>query len=239
MTLRIAMWSGPRNISTAMMRSFASRADTAVTDEPFYGAFLKATGEPHPGAADVIASMDCDWQSITRAMCGPIPNGKSIWYQKHMPHHMVGPVDISAFPDHAHVFLIRDPALVVASYEAKNDLREPQLLGFAQLAAYHRRISDQLGRPAPVVDSNAILADPAGQLTALCAALGIAWDPATLSWPAGPHPADGVWAPHWYEAVWNSTGFGKPTPFRPLSPAAQRIADACQADYAYLRGFAA
>jgi hypothetical protein len=231
---RIAMWSGPRNISTAMMRSFSSRADAAVTDEPFYGAFLKTTGEPHPGAADVIAAMDCDWQSVAATMNGPAPGSKSVWYQKHMPHHMVGPVDLTAFHDHAHAFLIRDPALVVASYEAKNDLREARFLGFAQLADYHRRISDQLGRPAPVLDSDAILADPPGQLSALCAAIGIDWDPAMLRWEKGPHPADGVWAPHWYEAVWNSTGFGPPTATRPLSPQGQRIADTCQADYAYL-----
>jgi hypothetical protein len=237
-TTKIAMWSGPRNISTAMMRSFSARADCAVTDEPFYGAFLKATGEPHPGAADVIAAMDCDWQSVAATMRGPVPDRKSIWYQKHMPHHMVGPVDVLDFPDHAHAFLIRDPDLVVASYEAKNDLRAPEYLGFAQQVEYHKRISDKLGCAAPVYDSDAILADPATQLSALCTALGIAWDPAMLSWPAGPHPADGPWGQHWYNAVWNSTGFGPPTAPRPLSAEAQRIADACRADYAYLLGFA-
>jgi hypothetical protein len=235
MTVRIAMWSGPRNISTAMMRSFSSRADCAVTDEPFYGAFLKTTGEPHPAAVETMAAMDCDWQSVAATMRGAIPDGKGIWYQKHMPHHMVGDVDILDFPDHAHAFLIRDPNLVVASYEAKNDLREPQFLGFAQLVDYHARISNRLGRAAPVVDSNAILADPEGQLSALCAALGIAWDPAMLHWPAGPHPADGAWAPHWYNAVWKSTGFGPPTPLRPLEGEARRIADACRADYETLR----
>jgi hypothetical protein len=228
------MWSGPRNISTAMMRSFSSRADTAVVDEPFYGAFLKATGETHPGADDVIADMDCDWQSVTRAMCGSVPDGRSVWYQKHMPHHMVGPVDIMDFPDHVHVFLIRDPALVVASYEAKNDLREAKFLGFEQQVDYHKRISDRLGRAAPVIDSNAILADPAGRLSALCDAIGIDWDPAMLRWEAGPHAADGIWARHWYEAVWNSTGFGQPTPYRALSKEAARIVEACRPHYEVL-----
>jgi hypothetical protein len=234
-TVRIAMWSGPRNISTALMRSFSSRADCAVTDEPFYGAFLKTTGEPHPAAEETMATMDCEWQSVAATMRGAISDGKSIWYQKHMPHHMVGDIDILDFPDHAHAFLIRDPDLVVASYEAKNDLREPQFLGFAQLVDYHKRISDRLGSAAPVVDSNAILANPEGQLSALCAGLGINWDPAMLHWPAGPHPADGAWAPHWYNAVWNSTGFGPPTPMRPLNGEARRIADACRADYEALR----
>ena len=235
--VKIAMWSGPRNISTAMMYSFASRADAAVIDEPFYGAFLKSTGEPHPGADEVIADMDCDWQSVAATMRGAIPENKSIWYQKHMPHHMVGGVDIMDFPDHAHAFLIRDPDLVVASYATKNDLREPQFLGYGRQVDYHKHISDGLGRAAPVVDSNAILANPEGQLTALCHAIGISWDPAMMNWKNGGHVADGIWAKHWYNAVWNSTGFGAPTPFTELSDEARRISDACRADYEYLYAY--
>lgn len=232
------MWSGPRNISTAMMRSFSSRTDCAVTDEPFYGAFLKDSGEQHPGAEEVVADMDCDWYSVASAMNGPVPDDKPVWYQKHMPHHMIGPVDLTAFADHIHAFLIRDPELVIASYEAKNDLREPQFLGFAQQVDYHKRISDKIGKAPPVVDSNAILANPEGQLSALCAAVGIAWDPAMLHWQAGPHEADGIWGKHWYNAVRNSSGFGDPTPKSTLSAEAQRIADACRDDYDYLCGFA-
>ena len=235
--LRIAMWSGPRNISTAMMRSFSSRADTSVTDEPFYGAFLRATGEPQPMAAEVIADMDCDWQSVADTVRGPAPDDKAIWYQKHMPHHMVGSVDILDFPDHAHAFLIRDPDLVVASYAAKNDLREPALLGFAKLVEYHERISELRGCAAPVVDSNDILANPAGVLSALCAALGIVWDDAMLRWPAGRHPADGIWGRHWYNVVEKSSGFGAPTSFAPLSDEARQIAGACRADYERLAAF--
>jgi Sulfotransferase domain len=231
------MWSGPRNISTAMMRSFSSRGDCAVSDEPFYGAFLKATGEPHPLAAETMADMDCDWQSVAQAMRGPVPEGKAIWYQKHMPHHMVGPVDILDFPDHAHAFLIRAPELVVASYAAKNELRAAHLLGFAQLVDYHKRISDRLGASAPVVDSNDILADPARVLEKLCSALGIAWNPAMLGWAPGAHTADGIWGKHWYNAVERSSGFGPPTPPVDQEGAARRIADQCQADYAYLRSF--
>jgi hypothetical protein len=232
MTIRIAMWSGPRNISTAMMRSFSSRADCAVTDEPFYGAFLKTSGEPQPMADEVIADMDCDWQSVAATMRGPVPGGRAVWYQKHMPHHMVGPVDILDFPGHAHAFLIRAPELVVASYAAKNDLRAAHLLGFAKLVDYHSRISDKLGKCAPVIDSNDIVSDPAGMLRALCAALGIAWDPAMLGWQAGRHPDDGIWASHWYGAVENSTGFGPPSSKMPLlNDEARRIADECQDDY--------
>jgi hypothetical protein len=232
MTVRIAMWSGPRNISTAMMRSFSSRADCAVTDEPFYGAFLKTSGELQPMADEVIADMDCDWQSIASAMRGPVPGGRAVWYQKHMPHHMVGPVDILDFPYHAHAFLIRAPELVVASYAAKNDLRAAHLLGFAKLVDYHSRISDRLGTCAPVIDSSDILNDPAGMLAALCTALGIAWDEAMLGWQAGRHPDDGIWGSHWYGAVEASTGFAPPPVARPtLSDAARRIVDECQDDY--------
>jgi hypothetical protein len=237
MTKRIAMWSGPRNISTAMMRSFSSRSDCAVTDEPFYGAFLKHSGEPQPMAAEVIADMDVDWQSIAAKLRGAAPDTKAVWYQKHMPHHMVGSVDILDFPDHAHVFLVRQPELVVASYAAKNELRAAHLLGFAQMANYHRRLSAHRGVAAPVIDSNDILASPAVMLQALCAALDIPWDPAMLRWSKGAHLADGIWGRHWYHAVENSSGFGPPTPASVLSPEAQRVVDQCQADYAYLAQF--
>ncbi|MEM8827079.1 MAG: HAD family hydrolase, partial [Pseudomonadota bacterium] len=129
MTIRIAMWSGPRNISTAMMRSFGARPDTSVSDEPFYGAFLKASGEAQPLAAETMAAMDCDFASVRDALCGPAPGSLPVWYQKHMPHHMIGDIGIEDFPDHRHAFLIRAPERVVASYAAKNDLRAPELLG--------------------------------------------------------------------------------------------------------------
>lgn len=215
-----------------MMRSFGSRADCAVSDEPFYGAFLKTSGEPQPMADEVIADMDCDWHSVAQAMNGPAPAAKPLWYQKHMPHHMVGPIDILDFPNHRHAFLIRDPDLVVASYEAKNELREPGLLGFAKLVDYHSRVSDQMGSCAPVVDSQDILTDPAGRLGALCTALNIAWDPAMLSWTPGRHADDGIWARHWYGAVEASSGFAPPKSTKTvLSDDARRIADACRADY--------
>jgi Sulfotransferase domain len=135
LTVRIAMWSGPRNISTAMMRSFSSRADCAVSDEPFYGAYLKTSGQRQPMADEVIAAMDCDWASVAEAMRGPAPGGKPVWYQKHMPHHMVGPVDIADFPNHAHAFLTRDPLLVVASYADKRVDVTPGDLGFRKRRA--------------------------------------------------------------------------------------------------------
>lgn len=225
------MWSGPRNISTAMMRSFSSRADCAVTDEPFYGAYLKLTGEPHAMADAIIADMDCDWLSVAAAMRGAIPGGKSVWYQKHMSHHMDGPVSIDDFPEHVHVFLVRDPDLMVASYRQKNELKNADQLGFARLVEYHDRVSDRLGRAAPVVDSNRLLVDPEKGLRALCSAIGINWDPAMLGWAQGPHPSDGIWATHWYNAVWNSSHFGPPTRPSELDARGQAIADQCRAHY--------
>jgi hypothetical protein len=236
MSVRIAMWSGPRNISTAMMRSFGARADCAVNDEPFYGAFLKESGEGHPMSAETIAEMDCDWHSVLAAQSGDVPGGKPIWYQKHMPHHMVGPVDLTHMPHHRHAFLIRAPERVVASYKAKKELRQPELLGFAQLRAFYTRACELSDTPPPVVDSDQILRDPAKALSALCSALGIAWDEAMLSWETGPHTSDGIWGAHWYDKVNASTGFGPaPGPLPKLEGDYAKIAAACRGDYEYLK----
>ena len=236
MTARIAMWSGPRNISTAMMRSFSSRPDCAVSDEPFYGAFLKTTGEPHPLAAETIAATDCDWHSVLASISGDAPGGAPLWYQKHMPHHMVGPVSIADMSGHRHAFLIRAPERVVASYRAKNELRRPEHLGFASLRRYFEFEADRTGMAPPVVDCDDILADPAGILSRLCASLGIAWNEAMLHWLPGPHPEDGVWGAHWYDKVNASTGFARPPGPPPLLEGEYaRTAEACRADYEALR----
>ena len=232
MTIRIAMWSGPRNISTAMMRSFGSRADCAVSDEPFYGAFLKATGEPHPLARETIESMECDWHTVLQQQSGDAPGGQPVWYQKHMPHHMVGPVSIAAFGDHLHAFLIRAPERVVASYRKKNELRRAEMLGFAQMRSYFDFECERSGTVPPVVDSDDILADPEGVLIRLCEALGIDWDPAMLAWEEGPHPEDGVWGTHWYDRVNASTGFGAPPGDLPeLEGEYLQVAEECRDDY--------
>ena len=235
MTLRIAMWSGPRNLSTAMMRSFGARADTVVSDEPFYGAYLRHTGDDQAMKEQVIASMDCDWASVARAQNGPPPEARPIWYQKQMAHHMEGPVGIADLTSHVHAFLIRDPRRVVASYAAKRVQVRPEHLGVARQRAYFDREAERLGHAPPVVDSADILADPAGTLAALCAALGSGFDPAMLHWPAGRRASDGVWAAHWYGAVEASTGFGTAETALPvLDAAAGAVADACAPHYAYL-----
>ena len=232
MTIRIAMWSGPRNLSTAMMRSFDSRADTEVTDEPFYGAYLKATGDPQAMADQVIAAMDTDWASVAQTMTGSGPTGAPIWYQKHMAHHMVWPVALDDLSGLTHAFLIRDPARVVASYAAKRVAVRPDHLGVARQVEYFEREADRLGQAPPVVDSADILRDPPGVLSRLCTALGIDWDPAMLRWRPGIRETDGIWASHWYDAVAASTGFAPPEDREVvLDNEAQRVADACRPFY--------
>jgi hypothetical protein len=230
MTFRIAMWSGPRNLSTAMMRSFGARADCHVSDEPFYGAYLKHTGDDHPMAAEVIADMDCDWHSVTAALSGPCD--RPVWYQKHMVHHMVGPVEMGDMAGFRHAFLIRAPERVIASYAQKREVVTAEGLGFAKQRQWFEAEADRLGHAPPVVDSADVLADPEGTLSRLCAALGISWDDAMLRWPAGPRDTDGVWAPHWYGRVLASTGFeGREGPQPVLDGEAARVRDDCRPHY--------
>lgn len=232
MTIRIAMWSGPRNISTAMMRSFGGRSDCAVSDEPFYGAFLKTTGQRQPMADEVITSMDCDWQSVAENMRGPIPGGKPVWYQKHMPHHMVADVSIADFPDHRHAFLIRDPERVVASYAAKRVEVTADDLGYARQLEFADRAAQITGSAPIVLDSADILRDPETHLRALCAGLDIPWDPGMLGWASGNRETDGIWASHWYGRVIETTGFGQAESAKPaLGDREQAIADQCRDAY--------
>ena len=209
-TARIAMWSGPRTISTALMRSFENRPDTAVIDEPLYAYYLAHTDVDHPGRDEIIASMPADWRAVLTGLTrGPLPDGASVYYQKHMTHHLLPEIDRAAFSGLTHAFLIRDPRRLLASYARVRS--EPVLadLGIEQQAEIFRAFG------GPVIDSADILRDPRAALPALCDALGIGFNPAMLSWPAGPRPSDGVWAPYWYENVWRSTGFG---PYREAGP---------------------
>ncbi|HEX6071673.1 MAG TPA: HAD family hydrolase [Sphingomicrobium sp.] len=238
MTLRIAMWSGPRNLSTAMMRSFDSRSDTFVADEPFYGCFLKATGADHPMREEVLAAMDCDWDRVMASLRRPTPDGSPVWYQKHMWHHMAGPVGYGDFDGFTHAFLIRAPERMIGSYLRKRETAAFEDFGLERQAEFFEREADRLGHAPPVIDGGDVLANPVGVLSSLCEQLGIAWEPAMLFWNPGPRATDGPWAPHWYGAVEASTGFGPPdTELVNLPDDAQRLADRCQPYYARLAEF--
>ncbi len=209
--VRIAMWSGPRNLSTAMMRAFENRPDTAVIDEPFYAAYLARTGIDHPMRVEVLAACETDPNHVAQALTGPVPGGAAIFYQKHMTHHMLDGFDRGWMDQCRHAFLIRAPERVLASYAARRAEVELADIGFVRQAELFDQVSSRDGRAPPVIDAEDALADPARTLTALCAALDIAFDPAMLAWPAGPRATDGVWAPAWYQAVERSTGFGRPS----------------------------
>ena len=232
--LRIAMWSGPRNISTAMMRSFGNRQDCAVSDEPFYAAYLVATGRDHPMRDEVIASQPNDWRAVVADLTGPAPKGKPIWYQKHMTHHMVAGFGREWIDGFANAFLIRAPEAVIASYAQKWDEFSLEEIGLPAQVDLFERAADRLGEAPPVIDGNDVLADPRRTLSALCQALGAPFDEAMLSWPAGRRPDDGVWAPVWYAAVERSTGFDPPQPetrFEDLPDRLKPIAEAARPYY--------
>jgi hypothetical protein len=238
--VRIAMWSGPRNISTAMMRSFGNRPDTAVIDEPFYAAYLAATGIQHPLREESLASQPTDWREVVEIVLGPVPGNRSIFYQKHMTHHMMPEFDRDWIARCRNAFLIRAPEDVLASYTQKRSDVALEDIGFAQQREIFEREADRLGRAPPVIDGADVLADPRGVLSVLCAALEIPFTGNMLHWPAGRRATDGVWAPAWYDAVERSTGFALPRPpvfFESLRNDLKAIAAAARPHYERLVQF--
>jgi hypothetical protein len=215
---RIAMWSGPRNLSTAMMRSFGARSDTQCIDEPFYAAYLALTGANHPMRAEILAAHLTDPDAVARDLAAG-STAAPVFYQKHMTHHMVAGIPRQWMASVRNAFLIRHPARVLASYARKMEAVSLDAIGFTQQAALFEYVVGELGQTAIVVDSDDILRDAARVLPELCARLAIPYDDAMLSWAPGPRPEDGAWAPHWYDAVWRSTGFGDPPAALPTLPA--------------------
>lgn len=230
--LRIGMWSGPRTISTAMMRAWENRPDCAVSDEPLYAAYLAMTGLDHPGRDDVIAAGETDWRRVADALLGPVPGGQPLWYQKHMAHHLLPGMEHDWIHGLHNILLIRDPDQVVASYLRSRATVAPEDIGLLQQAALFEELA-AAGRAPTVVDSGDFLAAPEAHLRALCDELGIAFTERMLAWPAGPRESDGVWAPHWYSTVWRSTGFEPPEarPAPVLDAPARAVADACRPAY--------
>jgi hypothetical protein len=234
----IAMWSGPRNISTAMMYSFGNRPDCFAWDEPFYAFALKNHGNDHPMRDEIIAANESDWDKLVARCLSPPPGGKRVFYQKHMTHHMLKGFNRSWILNLINAFLIRRPECVLASYARKWADVSLRNIGFVEQAEIFDMVCDHLGQAPAVIDADDVLADPRRVLALLCDACAIPFDDHMLAWPSGPKSFDGVWAPHWYNAVWGSTGFARPEE-RPceLSAPLARIADAARPYYDRLRRY--
>lgn len=211
-TVRIAMWSGPRNISTAMLRSWGNRPDTFVCDEPLYAHYLAQTGLDHPGYDDVIAHHEPDWRKAVEHLTGPVPEGKPIFYQKHMSHHLLPDIERSWLSKLTHCFLIRDPREMLTSL--LKHLPNPTLqdTGLPQQVEIVRFVQRHIGKTPPIIDARDVLEDPRQMLQLLCEAVGVEFIEAMLSWPPGRRDTDGIWAKHWYDAVEKSTGFQRYSP---------------------------
>lgn len=204
---RIAMWSGPRNISTAMMRAWGNRLDTFVCDEPLYAHYLFVTRKPHPGMEEVIAAGETDWRRVTEWLTGDVPLGRTIFFQKHMAHHLLASIERDWIGSLQNVLLIREPKEMLTSLVKTTPDAGLEDTGLAQQWELYEWLRERTGRTPLVLDARDVLENPRGMLSRLCAELGIAFTDAMLTWPAGPRATDGVWAKYWYHEVEKSTGF--------------------------------
>ena len=200
------MWSGPRSISTALMRSFENRPDTFITDEPFYAHYLHKTGIDHPFREEVMADGNTDWNSAPDEITGPIPKGKDIWYQKHMAQHNLPGCEMKWVEKLTHCILIRHPREVMLSYLIKYEITSIYQLGYPQQIELFKMLTD-LGAPPLILDAGDVLKNPDAALKLFCRKLGIPFYDEMLSWPAGKRKSDGIWGRHWYGSVEASTGF--------------------------------
>ena len=237
--LRLAMWSGPRNISTAMMRSWGNRADTIVIDEPFYAFYLTRTKKDHPMADEVMSEGERDWRNVVAGLTREgLPNGARVFYQKQMTHHLLPEIEREWLLSLTNCFLIRDPAEVMASYLKKNDDPSLEDLGFIRQAEIFDWVREHSPAVPPVVDAGDVLQSPERILRFLCQAVGVEFDPAMLKWPPGLRNTDGVWAKHWYGEVARSTSF---QPYKPkvvqVSKHLSKIHEQCRECYEHLRQF--
>ena len=230
MTVRVAVWSGPRNISTALMRSWENRPDTVVVDEPLYAAYLARTGLDHPGRDAVLAAQPTDLAEAVATLHRPV--AAEVHYAKHMSHHLLPGDDLAWTHAFRNVLLVREPREVVASYVRSREACEPADIGLLQQERLLEAWTSSGEAPPPVLDAADVLRDPEAHLRWLCDWLGIGFTDRMLHWPAGPRDSDGVWAPYWYDAVLASTGF---EPWRPrevdLSDHDAAVAEACRPAY--------
>ena len=234
MTTVIAMWSGPRNLSTAMMRSFGARLDSDVMDEPFFAPFLKASGKAHPGREETLLKHDIDPYRVSE-LCASPKTKKPYSFQKHMPHHMLPEFPMDWAVNAKHFFLIREPARVIASYAKGREQFDLEDLGFASQKRLFDSLADMMGKAPPVITCADVLNAPKTILSRLCESINIPFTEDMLSWAKGARPEDGAWAPYWYGSVQSSEGFGSPPSTIPnLSKTQKAMAEACQQDYLHL-----
>ena len=200
------MWSGPRSISTALMRSFENRPDTFITDEPFYAHYLHKTGIDHPFREEVMADGNTDWNSAADEITGPIPEGKDIWYQKHMAQHNLPGCEMKWVKKLTNCILIRHPREVMLSYLINYEITSISQLGYPQQIDLYNMLTKQ-GKQPLILDAIDVLKNPDAALKLLCMKLCIPFYDDMLSWPTGRRESDGIWGGHWYGSVEASTGF--------------------------------
>lgn len=229
------MWSGPRNISTAMMRAWGNRPDTLVCDEPLYAHYLFVTRKPHPGMEEVIAAGEIDWRKVTDWLTGPVPEGRSIFFQKHMAHHLLPDMEREWIGRLQNVLLVREPREMLTSLVKTTPDAGLEDTGLPQQWELFEWLRDRTGEAPIVIDARDVLENPRGMLEVLCSRLGVTFTDAMLAWPPGPRSTDGVWAKHWYHEVEKSTSF------RPYKPKDEAVPDRwrgllqdCNAIYARL-----
>ena len=201
------MWSGPRSISTALMRSFENRPDTIVCDEPFYAHYLNETGEDHPDGKEIILQGETNWDAVVKYITGDIPGGKQVWYQKHMASHIIPGKDLTWISKMHNILLIRHPQEVILSYIKKYKVRNILQLGYSKQTELYAMLTENNVTTPLIIDARDILEDPERMLIELCRRLNIPFYNEMIAWPAGHRKSDGIWGKHWYGQVEASTGF--------------------------------
>tara|TARA_Y100000389_G_scaffold190193_1_gene214801 strand:- start:14631 stop:15347 length:717 start_codon:yes stop_codon:yes gene_type:complete len=206
--MRIACWSGPRNISTALMRSWSSRDDSYVSDEPLYAYYLKEQQLKHPMYKEIIEHYPNTYNDVVASLISEIPNDKEHWYQKHMAHHLIDLNNINWIHHFENCILIRHPKSVINSYIKKNTLNHIDELGYPQQYKIMKYL-DSIGKKFIVIDSDILLNNPEKILSQWCKGINLKFDNSMLNWKKGSHPQDGIWWEHWYDSVINTTHFQK------------------------------